>query len=119
MFVKNHKSQTLNSGEGYEGQTRYRQRYCTDGIEPKNPKCCYGRPKFCKNKFIEPETENGACGPTSYWSQWSDWKGKCSGKNEGRRISRSRRCVGGKAGVAAGCKNTVPMRRQTKRCGRP
>lgn len=107
--------------DGYEGQDRYRQRYCTDGVDPKHPICCNNpdRKRFCKMVYTEPETETEMCEPQSYWSPWGEWKNKCTAKNEGRRISRTRKCTGGRAGQAPGCSNTIPLRRQVKRCGRP
>lgn len=103
--------------------------------------------EFAENDKVPTDRESEQCAADAYWAQWSPWSARCTKKNEGRNIFRKRKvdnyikeksreitvieihtaisnknllkCINGRAGKTPGCKNTIPLRRQTKRCGKP
>ncbi|CBY08496.1 unnamed protein product [Oikopleura dioica] len=111
------------SCDGFVGQQRTRYRYCTDGTQDRNPKCCKRgsiKNKWCKYEYDgEPLSETQTCGSGPFWSEWNAWNRACGPDNGGRNIWRNRKCVGGKAYLDEGCLDRNPGRRQTKRCPTP
>ena len=100
---------------GNEGKQRMRKRWCSDGSTIKNPKCCYGKLDFCQTPDKVADIETQICEIQAYWGKWGPWRGNCKNAGTTRQV-RGRRCMGGTAGKNQGCKDTIPMRKEVRKC---